>query len=392
LIGGFNPDGATGGLGLVIVNGDPGTDEFSLIANSMQIPETAEAHGELRINFGGRVLTSTTADVGTGGFGSVELNGAALGTPEQITLWQIGDTLTIGSDGMQTTGIVIIKDAGITVGTPSTPGHVIIQQGGEVFGTGTQINLIRTFGGMITNHGRISGPVTLDGRYDPASTGQIVQTLTAPPAAPLQTALLGSGQPRAKTPPFPQGPVVFTGDAELAGTLVLQFLNGFAPKQDETVPVFEVGGQVIGSFDKVQIVGLAPGATFDAVEDGSATALADTVALPVVTLKAPKKVKEKLGGKAKVQVKRTGNVTQPLSVQYALGGTATNGLDYATLSGVVEIPAGKKSAAFLIHAFADGLFEDSETIEIEVLPGEDYAPALPAKATVQLLSSEKKTK
>jgi hypothetical protein len=93
-----------------------------------------------------------------------------------------------------------------------------------------------------------------------------------------------------------------------------------------------------------------------------------------------------------VRLTRTRPVTQPLSIRYALGGTATNGLDYATLPGVIEIPAGKRSATFLIRAFADGLFEDPETIEIEVLPGENYAPALPAKATVNLLSSEKKTK
>jgi hypothetical protein len=44
----------------------------------------------------------------------------------------------------------------------------------------------------------------------------------------------------------------------------------------------------------------------------------------------------------------------PLVVNYAVGGTAENGLDYASLPGTVEIPAGKKAGVILLVDRARG--------------------------------------
>ena len=44
-------------------------------------------------------------------------------------------------------------------------------------------------------------------------------------------------------------------------------------------------------------------------------------------------------------ITRTGATTSPLTVQYALGGTAVNGTDYNLLTKSAIIPAGKSSVA-----------------------------------------------
>jgi hypothetical protein len=111
-----------------------------------------------------------------------------------------------------------------------------------------------------------------------------------------------------------------------------------------------------------------------------------------VSLKAPKKLKESAKKGVKVQLKRTGATTDPLTVHYRVRGSAENGIDYVELPGTLEIPAKKKSATLVVQPFADGVPEPPETIELEVLPGDDYAPSVPSTATITLLSTEKKPK
>jgi hypothetical protein len=63
-------------------------------------------------------------------------------------------------------------------------------------------------------------------------------------------------------------------------------------------------------------------------------------------------------------VHRSGDLALPLTVAYAIGGTATNGTDYSALPGTIEIPAGSASAAVLINPIADGLTEDIESVAL----------------------------
>jgi hypothetical protein len=56
-------------------------------------------------------------------------------------------------------------------------------------------------------------------------------------------------------------------------------------------------------------------------------------------------------------VSRTGDTTQPLTVNYTLAGTATAGSDYAALSGSVTIPAGAASATVDVAVLDDAMAE-----------------------------------
>ena len=386
-----------GGRGVVQVIGDPSTDGFSLVADEIQVGASEGARGELNVDFGGRILTSTNAFVGTdGGRGVVRLLGGAIGTPD-LTSWQVSESLNIGGPSRPVTGTVLIRDALLSVGTPSTPGSVFVDAGGAIVASG-RTSRLAVRGGLVTNDGLIVGPLTIDGRYDPASTGAIVSTIAGRPPSPLRLverspagAIAALGAARKKPPAPVQGPVTFTGDAELGGTLVLQFVNGFAPAQGSTFEVVEAAGDVIGQFAEVVVQGLAPGALFEgSVQNGvlALTSLTDAVALPAVSLKAKVKLKESKKKGGTVTFKRTGDTSQALVVEYQVGGTATNGIDYQQLAGAVEIPAGRKSAKVRLLPFRDGLAEATETIEIEILPGDGYAPALATQAAINLLDAD----
>ncbi len=63
-------------------------------------------------------------------------------------------------------------------------------------------------------------------------------------------------------------------------------------------------------------------------------------------------------------VTRTGATTSALTVNYLIGGTATNGSDYDTLSGSVTIPAGASAANITVTPIADSLVEGNETVTL----------------------------
>ena len=152
-----------------------------------------------------------------------------------------------------------------------------------------------------------------------------------------------------------------------------------------------MAGAVTGDFATVDIRGLAPGAQFDVTQVGGAYAAAatnDAVALPTVSVKAAsKKLKEK-AKKGAFKFTRTGDVSEPLTVSYALGGTAENGLDYVALPGSVTFPAKKKAAKVTVQPVNDFLHEDTESLELTVVPGPQHTNSLTSKAQIAIVDDD----
>lgn len=67
-------------------------------------------------------------------------------------------------------------------------------------------------------------------------------------------------------------------------------------------------------------------------------------------------------------VRRHGPTNITLHVQYRVGGTASNGVDYHALSGEVTIPAGALSADIVVSALDDQDFEDTESVIVHLVP------------------------
>lgn len=67
---------------------------------------------------------------------------------------------------------------------------------------------------------------------------------------------------------------------------------------------------------------------------------------------------------ARFAVVREGPTNATLTVQYQVGGTALNGVDYLELSGAVTIPAGQRRAAITVTPIDDRLVEGTESVVI----------------------------
>ncbi|WP_428628099.1 putative Ig domain-containing protein [Sphingopyxis sp.] len=73
--------------------------------------------------------------------------------------------------------------------------------------------------------------------------------------------------------------------------------------------------------------------------------------------------------------------TSALTVNFTLGGTATNGNDYASTGTTVVIPAGSTSQTIVINPNSDGTIEPDETVIITLAAGAGYVVGTPASAT-----------
>ncbi|HLZ53113.1 MAG TPA: Ig-like domain-containing protein [Verrucomicrobiae bacterium] len=88
-------------------------------------------------------------------------------------------------------------------------------------------------------------------------------------------------------------------------------------------------------------------------------------------------------------VHRHGATNHDLTVSYAIGGTATNGIDYVALPGSVTIPAGERSALIVVVPVDDGSPDLSSTVVFKLLPSAslppDYLLGYPPSAAALIL-------
>ncbi len=84
-------------------------------------------------------------------------------------------------------------------------------------------------------------------------------------------------------------------------------------------------------------------------------------------------------------VSLNGSNSAPLTVNYSIGGTASNGVDYAALPGSIVIPAGAAAADIYISPLGDDLPANSETVTLSLLASTNYTLTNPASATVTIL-------
>jgi hypothetical protein len=84
-------------------------------------------------------------------------------------------------------------------------------------------------------------------------------------------------------------------------------------------------------------------------------------------------------------VRRFGATNDSLTVTYAIGGTASNGVDYVALPGVVTIPAGQRAALITLVPIDDGPPDITSTVVLKLTPSSAYALGYPASAAAIIL-------
>jgi Ca2+-binding RTX toxin-like protein len=78
---------------------------------------------------------------------------------------------------------------------------------------------------------------------------------------------------------------------------------------------------------------------------------------------------------------RTGSTTNPLTVNYSIGGTATNGTDYASIPTGVIFAANSATATVIVDPTADTIVESNETVILTLASGTGYTVGTPNAAT-----------
>jgi hypothetical protein len=77
-----------------------------------------------------------------------------------------------------------------------------------------------------------------------------------------------------------------------------------------------------------------------------------------------------------------------LTVNYAIGGTATNGADYQTLNGSVVIGVGLATASIAVIPVDDNIVEGSETVVLTINPAAAYSLGAASSATVTIADND----
>ncbi|WAS05959.1 pre-peptidase C-terminal domain-containing protein [Gloeomargaritales cyanobacterium VI4D9] len=85
---------------------------------------------------------------------------------------------------------------------------------------------------------------------------------------------------------------------------------------------------------------------------------------------------------------RTGSTTNALTVNYSIGGTATNGSDFNNLTGTVTFAAGASTVDILVNPIDDTLVEPSETVILTLLGSSTYQIGTSNTATVTILDND----
>ncbi len=168
----------------------------------------------------------------------------------------------------------------------------------------------------------------------------------------------------------------------------VEFFQGAAKLGEDTTSPYSFAwtGVAAGSYS------LTARAT-DNVGDGTASAAVSVTvsaaALPTVTIAANDASASEAGpDQGQLTITRTGSTASPLTVTIAIGGTATNGTDYNSLSTTATIPGGQASSTVTIAPIDDAAVEGSETVTVTVAAGGVYTVGSPSNGTVTIADND----
>ena len=88
-------------------------------------------------------------------------------------------------------------------------------------------------------------------------------------------------------------------------------------------------------------------------------------------------------------VRRDGPTNSALAVEYEIGGSASNGVDYATLAGTVTIEAGRRTARIAVVPIDDARAEGLESVKLTVKASEDYRIGFPARGSAIIVDNDR---
>jgi T5SS/PEP-CTERM-associated repeat protein len=242
--------GWDGREGSATVSGVHSSGERSTLSGDIIVG--SDGPGLLEV-FDGALVSTGDAIVGLNSPGVVQIR---TGESAIASTWSLTGDLEIGLPG-DSQGTVTLSDA-----TLSPSGGVTLGELGKLLGTGTVFGIVSNQGGEVAP-GLSPGTLTIDGDYEQTS-GLLRMEVAG--AAPGQFDVLK-----------------VTGKATIGGELMIEFLDGFAPRQGDAIELLDFAGTLNGQFTDIEILNLAPEFRFDLrPEAGALTmiALNDAVFVP----------------------------------------------------------------------------------------------------------------
>ncbi|HSL25388.1 MAG TPA: Calx-beta domain-containing protein [Acidimicrobiia bacterium] len=203
-----------------------------------------------------------------------------------------------------------------------------------------------------------------------ADTGTFTVTRTGPTTAALTVNFTLGGTAVAGDYNAISSPVtILAGQASAAVTVTP--VNDLLPEDSETVILTVTGGTGYN-------VGTPSSATVNIADNDP----------PVVSIAATDSSASETGpNPGTFTVSRTGSTTNALTVNYTIGGTASNGSDYSLLATSVVIPATQSSAVVTVTPTNDAVAEPTETVILTLAAG-SYTIGSPAAATVNIADND----
>lgn len=204
--------------------------------------------GAISLDDGGllRCRIMQLGQAGTSGAGFLTVDGGLVRVVDVLTVGQVGGgagQVEMKNNGLVATSGTYITANGIISGTGTLAvGFLGLQNDGTL---APGINVLYPLA-------RAGSSQTGTGTQDGAATLAITGTLTIGPAGRLEIPLTGRSAGR-------YGRLAVTGAATLDGVLALNFTQGYAPRRTDTFTFLKATGGVSGTFDSVEISGLAPG-------------------------------------------------------------------------------------------------------------------------------------
>ncbi|MFM6663384.1 MAG: Calx-beta domain-containing protein [Microcystis panniformis] len=155
-----------------------------------------------------------------------------------------------------------------------------------------------------------------------------------------------------------------------------------------TVTVNPTADNVLESDETVAIT-IASGTGYTI---GTTTAVTGTILnddLPSITLAVnPLSVNEDGTTNLIYTFTRDGSLTNPLTVNYTIGGTATNGTDYGNIGTSVTFAANSSTATVTVDPKADATVESNETVALTLAPGTGYRIGTTTAVTGTILNDD----
>ncbi len=191
----------------------------------------------------------------------------------------------------------------------------------------------------------------------------------------------------------------YTGGGTAAGAAGLQWVT-CEIRQETNVVTWSLNNTVVAQYTNTSAYGsgnilLGYNDVFGSIGDINNYVIFDNISvtslggLPVASVTATIPVANEAGPvSGQYAVVRGGDVSGPLTVNYVMSGTASNGLDYVTLPGSVTFAAGASVTNITLTPIHDGISEPTETAILSLASGTGYTVGSPSAATVAILDSD----